>query len=456
MTAIADIPALSDRPTLSAQRDAATALIARKRVIAVSVPLVILTYFAYLFFAFDVPGLLGRARMDNAAVLVADSYSHKTHITHDNRRGGLSIAIEGENKGTYPKGLTPDFVTLSGENTARIALKSGESAVIDGPRLRYSVPGYGTVTATVEGRKITLETPDGRVPDWINASASRVTISGKGGRASVTRARTEVFRYSFGWELFWFTLDSPFYGKSPGDLLRLALSGDHVVAGQSNLAAMVHDVWNNAMWRHKDVLWALFETVLMAFLGTMGAAIIALPLAFLAARNFTSVATVRFGVRRLFDFVRGVDGLIWTIILSRAFGPGPLTGSLAILLTDTGSFGKMFSEALENVDNKQIEGITSTGARPLQRYRFGVIPQITPVLLSQVLYYLESNTRSATIIGAITGGGIGLLLTQAIITQKDWEEVAYYIVLIILMVMAMDWFSGWLRRKLIAGSESGH
>ena len=103
---------------------------------------------------------------------------------------------------------------------------------------------------------------------------------------------------------------------------------------------------------------------------------------------------------------------------------------------------------------KQIEGVQSTGANAPQRYRFGVIPQITPVLLSQLLYFLESNTRSATVIGAITGGGIGLLLTQAIITQKDWEEVAYYIVLIILMVMLMDWFSGWLRRRLIQG-ETG-
>ena len=91
----------------------------------------------------------------------------------------------------------------------------------------------------------------------------------------------------------------------------------------------------------------------------------------------------------------------------------------------------------------------STGANSLQRARFGVFPQIIPILLSQVLYYLESNTRSATVIGAIVGGGIGLLLTQAIITQKDWEEVSYYIVLIILMVMAMDSLSGWLRSKLI-------
>ena len=111
----------------------------------------------------------------------------------------------------------------------------------------------------------------------------------------------------------------------------------------------------------------------------------------------------------MFDFVRGVDALIWTVILARAFGPGPLTGALAILVTDTGTFGKIFSEALENVDQKQIEGVQSTGANAPQRYRFGVIPQVTPVLLSQLLYFLESNTRSATVIGAITGGGIGLL-----------------------------------------------
>ena len=253
-----------------------------------------------------------------------------------------------------------------------------------------------------------------------------------------------MFRYFYGWELFFFTLDSPFHGKSVTELLS---SGQY--------GAIWSDFWSNKMWRHADVAWALFETVLMAFLGTFGAAMIALPLGFLAAKNFTPLGSLRFAARRVFDFLRGVDGLIWTIVLSRAFGPGPLTGSLAIMLTDTGTFGKIFSEALENVDDKQIEGIASTGAKPLQRYRFGVIPQITPVLLSQVLYYLESNTRSATIIGAITGGGIGLMLTQAIITQKDWEEVSYYIILIILMVMAMDSFSGWLRRRLIQGTGEG-
>lgn len=203
------------------------------------------------------------------------------------------------------------------------------------------------------------------------------------------------------------------------------------------------------MCRHGDVAWAIFETMLMAFLGTFGAAIIALPLGFVAASNFMPVRLVRGTMRRVFDFMRGVDGLIWTIILSRAFGPGPMTGALAILLKDRGSFGKLFSEALENIDEKQVEGVRSTGANAALRARFGVIPQITPVLFSQILYHLESNTRSATVIGAIVGGGVGLLLTQAIQTQKDCEEVAYYMTLIILMVMLMDTVSGWLRRKLI-------
>ncbi|NRB05335.1 MAG: phosphonate ABC transporter, permease protein PhnE, partial [Rhodobacteraceae bacterium] len=231
------------------------------------------------------------------------------------------------------------------------------------------------------------------------------------------------------------------------------LFGEQLDPERSNLNGAVSDWWNNAMWRHKDVAWAIGETILMAFLGTMGAAILALPLAFLAAKRFSPLMLLRATTRRLFDFVRGVDALIWTVVLARAFGPGPLTGALAILITDTGTFGKIFSEALENVDQKQIEGVASTGAKPLQRYRFGVIPQVVPVLLAQILYFLESNTRSATIIGAITGGGIGLMLTQAIQTQKDWEEVAYYIVLIVVMVMFMDWFSGWLRGKLIGRKD---
>ena len=398
-------------------------------------PAVILAYLTYVFVAFDVAGLADRVSLSNMQTLVSDTYSYKVHVTRDNRDGATSVAIEGERKGEYPEGPAPD--------TTRVDLANGAFITL-GETTSFDIPGYGTVTATPGRSGVNATFPPGDLPEWINASKNRVAITADGARLTITRNRTEVFRYFYGWELFFFTLDSPFHGKSVTELL-----------GSGQYGAIWSDFWSNKMWRHADVAWALFETVLMAFLGTFGAAMIALPLGFLAAKNFTPLGSLRFAARRVFDFLRGVDGLIWTIVLSRAFGPGPLTGSLAIMLTDTGTFGKIFSEALENVDDKQIEGIASTGAKPLQRYRFGVIPQITPVLLSQVLYYLESNTRSATIIGAITGGGIGLMLTQAIITQKDWEEVSYYIILIILMVMAMDSFSGWLRRRLIQGTGEG-
>lgn len=421
-------------------------LFARKKLAAFGLPALVLVYLAYIFFAFDVAGLAERARLDNARTLVSDIWSYKTHVTQDNRSGEVSVSIEGERKGTYATGAEPDWVAITPDQT-RIDLGDGHTVTFDpAGGFAYDVPGYGLVEAHVDGRNV-VSNQQGDLPDWISASGTRFQVNTTHGRVSLTRNRLELFRYFPGWELFFFTLDSPYHGKSLA-----ALFGDRIDPARSNLTGVWQDFWNNPMWRHADVAWALFETILMAFLGTFGAAIVALPLAFLAARNFTPLGSLRFAARRVFDFLRGVDGLIWTIVLSRAFGPGPMTGALAMLLTDTGSFGKLFSEALENVDGKQIEGLTSTGAKPLQRYRFGVIPQITPVLVSQVLYFLESNTRSATIIGAITGGGIGLLLTQAMITQKDWEEVSYYIILIVLMVMAMDSLSGWLRNKLIRGA----
>jgi phosphonate transport system permease protein len=417
----------------------------RKRIMAFAMPAVIAAYFIYIFVAFDIAGLSERVNVSNAATLVSDVYSYKTHVTQDNGDGTVEIAIEGERKGAYPQGTGPDWVTFAEQTVIDLG---GGHVVTFGDRVTYDVPGYGTISAQPGAGGVNAMFPPGDMPDYISTSKNRLMVVTDAGRFTVTRNRTEVFKYTLGWELFFFTLDSPYHGMGPAALVSAAFSGE---AG-----AIWSDFWTNRMWRHSEVTWAIIETILMAFLGTFGAAIIALPLGFLAAKNFTPLGGLRFAARRVFDFLRGVDGLIWTIILSRAFGPGPLTGALAILLTDTGSFGKMFSEALENVDEKQMEGVASTGAKPLQRYRFGVIPQITPVLLSQILYYFESNTRSATIIGAITGGGIGLFLTQAIITQKDWEEVTYYIVLIVLMVMAMDTLSGWLRRKLIKSDEGGY
>ncbi|WP_097069582.1 phosphonate ABC transporter, permease protein PhnE [Rhodobacter maris] len=423
---------------------------ARRRSRMIMLILAVLAYLVYVFFAFDIPGVAGRMRPENTATLIGDFWSYKTHVTRDLRKESFEVAIEGETKGRYASGTYPDWVHPGPEPVVDLP---------DGSRVTYTETGavidragYGRITLAREGRHIRLTLPEGAVaPGGLSASQTRIGLTGPWWRFSITPTRTETFRYQPGWELFFFTLESPFHGKSAGELLALALWEPRLDPARANIVGMLEDIWTNKMWRHGDVIWALGETVLMAFLGTMGAGLIAFPLAFLAASNFTPGRWLRFALRRMFDFFRGVDGLIWTVILSRAFGPGPLTGALAILMTDTGTFGKTFSEALENIDAKETEGVASTGANALQRARFGVVPQVAPVILSQLLYYLESNTRSATVIGALVGGGIGLLLTQAILTQKDWEEVCWYIVLIIGMVMAMDSLSGWLRRRVIKG-----
>jgi phosphonate transport system permease protein len=354
-------------------------------------------------------------------------------------------AIDGDVRYSY----TADWVKTQ-DNVTQIDLGHGNLVTYDAQGARYQVPGYGTVEITVTGEKLALNAPQ-PLPDWISASDSRVSVTTPVGRFIYTKSKVETQRFFPGWELFFFTFDSKFHGKSAGELAALALWEPRLDPAQSNLAGIMHDFLTNSMWHHGDVLWALFETLLMAFLGTVMAAILALPLSFIAAKNMMPFAAPRFAIRRVFDFIRGLDALIWTLILVRAFGPGPMTGALAIMMTDTGLFGKTFSEALENIDEKQVEGIRSTGANAVQRARFGVLPQIMPILASQVLYNFESNTRSATVIGAIVGGGIGLLLTQAIGTQKDWEDVAYYLILIVLMVVILDGLSGMIRRKLIKG-----
>lgn len=412
-----------------------------KRAWAFGIPIVILAYLTYVFISFDILGLSERGSLQNAKSLVGDMYSHKVHVTRDNRKGDISISIEGEKKGRYPSGEAPEWIELG--STSKVDLGNGHLIYFGEKDVVYEVPDYGRIWVEPGLGGVQAEYPDGPLPEWINQSKNRVTITTDAGRLTITRNRTEVFRYFYGWELFFFTLDSQYHGKTISELASLAVNGE--------LPKIMRDFWYNKMWRHSDVAWAIGETILMAFLGTFGAALVAFPLAFLAAKNITPLQPIRFFFRRIFDFTRGLDHLLWTIILARAFGPGPLTGALAMVVTDTGTFGKLFSEALENVDSKQIDGVKSTGARNIQRYRFGIIPQLTPVLLSQILYYFESNIRGATVIGAMVGGGIGLMLTQAIITQSNWEEVTYYIILIIFLVTATDWLSGKIRQRLIKG-----
>lgn len=199
---------------------------------------------------------------------------------------------------------------------------------------------------------------------------------------------------------------------------------------------------------------ALAETVAIAFLGTLLAAILAFPLGFLAAKNVTTNRLVQFMTRRFSDSLRGVDTLIWALIWINVVGLGPFAGVLAIMTSDVGAFSKLFSEAIEAVDRKPAEGVISTGGSPLHAIRFGVLPQVLPVLVSQVLYYFESNTRSATIIGIVGAGGIGLHLAEMIRTY-EWDRVAFIVLMVLATVAAIDLVSSRLRLALVGQRPSG-
>ena len=208
-------------------------------------------------------------------------------------------------------------------------------------------------------------------------------------------------------------------------------------------------VWRGmATWDYGGILLGLGETLAMAFLGTLLAALIALPMGFLAARNMVRVALVRQVVRRAADVFRGVDSLVWALVYVRAVGLGPLAGVLAIITRDIGDFTKLYSEAIENIDNKPMDGVRATGASGLQELRFGALPQVLPVLLSQVLYLFESNVRSATVLGVVGAGGIGLQLSERIRVQY-WDQAAFIILLVLLTVTVIDTASRHLRQRFI-------
>jgi phosphonate transport system permease protein len=208
-----------------------------------------------------------------------------------------------------------------------------------------------------------------------------------------------------------------------------------------------------AEWDHAELWRSMLETVAMAYLGTMLALVFAVPLGFLGARNVIPQPVFRFFTRRLFDGLRGLDQLIWALAFVRAMGLGPIAGILAIAVAETGILAKLFAEAVENIDRKQVEGIISVGAGFIARLRFAVLPQILPLMISQTLYSIEANSREATILGLVGAGGIGLRLSERI-QINAWDQVSYVIVLILIAVAVIDTTSRTLRLRLIGARDA--
>jgi phosphonate transport system permease protein len=209
-------------------------------------------------------------------------------------------------------------------------------------------------------------------------------------------------------------------------------------------------VWSDTaewFWGWHKWLSLLGETILISYVGTLAGAILAFALNFLAAENTAPVPWLRFVVRRLMEFCRTVPDIVFALIFVIAFGLGPMAGVLAIMIHSVGALGKLYSEIVENIDMKPVEGVRSTGASWISCIRFAVVPQVAAGFASYTLLRFEINVRGASVMGFVGAGGIGQELVVAV-RKFYYSDVSAILLMIILTVFIIDIGTGWARGRL--------
>jgi phosphonate transport system permease protein len=205
-----------------------------------------------------------------------------------------------------------------------------------------------------------------------------------------------------------------------------------------------------AAWFFGLPLWlaAIKETVEMAFVGTVMAGFIALPLSFGAASNVNRRTVLRQIIRRGFDSLRTIPEIILALLFAAAFSIGPVAGAMTITISSIGSLGKLFSEAIENADIRAVESVRAAGGNWLLQMRFGIVPQLLPQFLSYWLLRLEMNVSIAAALGVVGAGGIGVELDQAI-SFTDFSTYLAILLLIVCVIFVIDLLSEAIRHRLI-------
>jgi phosphonate transport system permease protein len=202
-------------------------------------------------------------------------------------------------------------------------------------------------------------------------------------------------------------------------------------------------------WSYIDKLWKpIWDTINIATIGTVIAMIIAVPIAFLTARNTTPNIVVR--TIGLFIIVssRSVNSLIWALILVFILGPGVLAGTIAIGLRSIGFCAKLIYESIEEIDHTQVEAIEATGASGPQKMIFGILPQVLPIIAGVGIYRWDINIRESTILGLVGAGGIGLQLNGSLNTLA-WTQVSLILLVILVTVFFSEWVSAKVRGAII-------
>lgn len=203
-------------------------------------------------------------------------------------------------------------------------------------------------------------------------------------------------------------------------------------------------------WSYIDRLWvAIWDTLNIATLGTVIAVFIATPLAFLAARNTTpSVLFIRPIALFIIVASRSINALIWGLLLVAVLGPGVLAGIIAIALRSIGFIGKLLYEAIEEIDESQVEAIRATGAGPAQVMSYGIWPQILPAFATISVFRWDINIRESTVLGLVGAGGLGLALEGSLNTLA-WPQVSLILLIILVTVVISEWITAKVRKAII-------
>lgn len=199
----------------------------------------------------------------------------------------------------------------------------------------------------------------------------------------------------------------------------------------------------------QSVGYLLLETLAIAFLGTLVGAVLAVPLAFLAASNIVP-KPVSWLTRLVLIVIRTVPALVYGLMLIRVTGPGPFAGVLTIGLTSIGMLAKLYVDAIEELDTRVLESMTSIGCSTLEKIRFGIVPQLSAIFLSIMIYRFDMNIREASILGLVAAGGIGAPLIFAMRSYK-WEQVGAILIGMVILILLIELVSNKLRMKLIRG-----
>ena len=214
-------------------------------------------------------------------------------------------------------------------------------------------------------------------------------------------------------------------------------------------------VWTDIgewLWGWRKWSFYLGETILISYVGTVSGAVLGFALNFLAAENTSPATWLRIAVKRLMEFCRTVPDIVFALIFVIAFGLGPMAGVLAITIHTIGALGKQFSEIVENIDMKPVEGVRASGASWISCMRFAVLPQVAPGFASYTLLRFEINVRGASVMGFVGAGGIGQELVVAI-RKFYYSDVSAILITIVVTVFIIDIATGWLRGRLF-GKEA--